>query len=157
MGLDWYTVAGSGFIPENSSITWNYPTSVANGCLYPTSGGTWRASINLPDGSTLKQVYFAYYNIASSQPSTAYIQQFAAGGTTSVPATIDSLPGSTYTGFVDSWKAIAPGVTVDNYHNAYMFSWTVTQGGGGLQLLCSMTVGYQPPPVFGNFLPWLRR
>ncbi len=151
----WFTVAGSGFIPESSSLTWNYPTSIADGCMNPTSAGTWRASINVPDGSILKEVYFGYYNTALAQSSTAYIQEFALGGTTSVPAKLTSVPGSTLTGFANTWQEIAPAVTVDNFHNALAFKWNVTQSGGGEQELCFVTVGYQPPSVFGSFLPSL--
>jgi len=103
----------------------------------------------------MEGVNFGYHNTSSSKTSTAYIQVFSATdlGTTTVPVTIDSSPGSSGTGYNYTYGAISPAVVVDNYLNAYVFKWNVAQAGGGGQDLCWMQVGYVPPPVFGNFLP----
>jgi hypothetical protein len=150
--LKWYTVAGAGFIPYTNALTWTYGGS---GCLKPTASGYWRANINLPDGAVLKQVYFGFYNTATSTTSTAFVYRYHYTGTAAVVKQLNSTSGSggnTGYKFVSS-IITAPGLTVDNYTNAYMFSWS----GSGNQELCYIQVGYTPPPIFGTFLPSVRR
>jgi hypothetical protein len=143
----WYTIAGAGFIPYTNSLIWTYGGS---GCLAPTTGGYWRANINLPDGAIMKSAYFGFYNSVSSTASTAYIYRYNYLGTIDAVLQLTSTPGSTSTGYHSVYGTIAsPGETIVNYTNAYMFSWS----GSGNQELCYIQVGYTPAPVFGNFLP----
>lgn len=148
----WYTVAGAGFIPYTNSLTWTYGGS---GCLEPSASGFWRANINLPDGSIMRQVSFGFYNSATSTTSTAYIYRYNYSGAIEAVVSLNSTAGSGgNTGYkYTSANIAAPGETVYNYTNAYMFSWS----GSGNQQLCYIQVGYTPPSIFGVALPTVVR
>ena len=149
--IKWYTVAGAGFIPYTNSLTWTYGGS---GCLAPSSVGYWRANINLPDGSVLKQIYFGFYNSASSTTSTTFIYKYNYTGAATPVVQLDSTPGSSGTGYKWTSASIAgSGETVYNFTNAYMFSWS----GSGNQQLCYIQVGYVPPSIFALALPAVTR
>jgi len=149
--LKWYTVAGAGFMPYTNTLTWDYGGS---GCIKPATIGFWRANINLPDGAVMQSVYFGFYNSATSTASTAYIYRYHYTGDYEAVTQLTSIPGSSGTGYKYTSKTItAPGETISNFPNAYMFVWS----GSGNQELCYIQIGYTPPPIFGSFLPLLQR
>lgn len=149
--LKWYTVAGAGFIPYTHALTWDYGGS---GCLAPTAVGFWRANINLPDGAVMKSIYFGVYNSGASTASTAYVYRYNYTGAYEAVGQLNSIPGSSGTGYnFTSTTITAPGETISNFTNAYMFAWS----GSITQKLCYIQVGYTPPPIFGSFLPILQR
>jgi hypothetical protein len=150
--LKWYTVAGAGFIPYTNALTWTYGGS---GCLAPSASGYWRANVNLPDGSIMKQIYFGFYNSATSTTSTAYIYRYNYTGALQAVVQLTSTSGAGgNTGYKSSFATItAPGETVYNYTNAYMFSWS----GSGNQQLCYIQVGYTPPSIFAVAVPAVMR
>jgi hypothetical protein len=149
--LKWYTVAGAGFIPYSNGLNWGYGGS---GCLAPNASGFWRANINLPDGAVMQSVYFGFHNALASTASAAFIYRYNYLGSAVIVVQLNSIPGSSGTGYKYTAAAItAPGVTIVNLTNAYMFAWS----GSASQQLCYIQVGYVPAPTFGNFLPSLRR
>jgi hypothetical protein len=149
----WYTVMGSTFTPSDSTTTYVYYLS---GCVTPTSGGQWRASVNLPDGSVIKYVYVNYNNSTGSLATTVWLTSYKYDGTLTDLVSVNSRPFST-TGagyFSDLSSEIT--VTVDNLNYGYAFVW----GGGSAgptQRLCSVQVGYIPPSVFGLALPMVQK
>jgi len=149
--LKWYTVAGAGFTPYTNALTWSYGGA---GCLAPTSTGYWRANINLPDGAVMQRVYFGFYNTATSTTSTAYVYRYNYTGTSTAVKTVTSTAGAVGMGYrFTGGNITAPGVTIENFTNAYMFTWS----GSGNQELCYIQVGYTAPPIFGSFLSSVRR
>lgn len=134
-------------MPYTNSLTWTYGGA---GCLAPSVSGYWRANVNLPDGAVLKYIYFGYYNSAASTTSTAYLYRYYYSGTATDIVDLISTPGSSSVGYHYVSKSIAS-VVVDNYVNAYMFSWS----GSATQQLCYMQVGYELPTAFGVGLPLL--
>ncbi len=145
----WYTMAGSVFIPSQSGMTWAYGGS---GCMQPNSGGVWRASINLPDGSKVRYFWFGYYSYANSTSSAAYFYRYGYDGSTTTIATLNSNPGSSATGY-HYVNVNLPDITIDNSWNAYVFVW----GGSTNQQLCYMQIGYVPQSIFGVALPVIKR
>jgi len=145
----WYTMAGAVFIPWSNIMTWSYGGA---GCLQPTTTGFWRASFNIPDGSLLEEMYFGFYNSASSAASTAYLYAYSYNGAVTPIATINSVPGSTFTGY-DYEAALISDVKVDNLTNAYAFTWS----GSTSQQLCYIQVGYIPTNAFGVALPLIMK
>jgi hypothetical protein len=141
----WFTTAGAVFIPWSNTMTWSYGGA---GCLQPSAAGFWRASVNIPDGSILEELYFGYYNSAGSQASTANLYAYGYTGTSTQIATVNSSPGSTATGYSYSGVLIS-NVKVDNLSNAYTFTWS----GSTTQQLCYIQVGYIPYNAFGVALP----
>jgi hypothetical protein len=143
--LRWYTQAGAVFIPYTNSLTWTYGGS---GCIQPAASGYWRASVNLPDNSIMKYVYFGFFNTAGSTASTAFLYRYTYTGTAVMIAQVTSSPGSSSTGY--HYSAVNfPDETVDNFDNAYVFSWS----GSATQQLCYVQVGYVSPSIFGAALP----
>ena len=137
--LEFFTVAGTGFIPYTDTITWTYG---GNGCIIPSSSGYWRASVNIPDGSVIKYMYFGYYNTASSTASSAYLYSYGYTGTAVELAGLNSSPGSTTgAGYYYVGGAATDNYTINNLNNAYVFSWS----GSTTQELCYMQVGYIIP------------
>ena len=145
----WYTMAGAVFIPWSNTMTWSYGGA---GCLQPTTAGYWRASFNLPDGSLLEQMYFGFYNSVSSLASTANLYAYSYTGTATPIATVDSVPGSSSTGYNYTGVLISD-VKVDNLNNSYTFSWS----GSTTQQLCYIQVGYIPTNAFGLALPLIMK
>ena len=145
----WYTMAGAVFIPWSNTMTWSYG---GNGCLQPTTAGYWRASFNIPDGSLLEQLYFGFYNSAGSLASSANLYAYGYTGSATQIATVDSVPGSTYTGYSYIGVPISD-VKVDNLNNAYTLTWS----GSTTQQLCYIQVGYIPTNAFGLALPLIRK
>lgn len=146
----WYTVIGADFMPHSSSITYSYG---GMGCVSASSSGYWRASVNLPDKSVIKFIYFNYYNTTSATSSTVTITQYRYSGTYSDLATVTSRAGSA-TGagyFFDLSSEITS--PVNNLINGYAFTWS----GSTTQLLCSVQVGYYPPSIFGVAFPFIAR
>jgi hypothetical protein len=148
----WYTVMGAVFVPSDSDITYSYGSA---GCIHPTSIGYWRASVNLPDGAVIKYIYINYYNSdpGSSSFSTAYLTRFKNDGTVEDLAGVSSRPG-TVTGigyFFDLSTEVT--FTVNNLSYGYAFTWT----GGITQKLCSIQVGYYPPPLYITNLPFITK
>jgi hypothetical protein len=149
----WYTVMGSTFMPSDSTTTYVYYLS---GCVTPTSGGQWRASVNLPDGSVIKYVYFNYNNSTGSPATTVWLSSYKYDGTLTDLVSVNSRPFST-TGagfFSDLSSEIT--VTVDNLNYGYAFVW-IGGSAGPTQRLCSVQVGYIPPSVFGLALPMVQK
>jgi hypothetical protein len=141
----WFTVAGAAFIPSSNAMTWAYGGA---GCLAPSSAGVWRASINIPDGSILEEIYFGYWNSASSASSTAYLYRYYYTGTYQEVTHVNSKAGSAETGY-NYIGATFNIQTVDNLLNSYAFVW----GGSTTQQLCYIQVGYIPSNAFGLALP----
>jgi hypothetical protein len=142
----WFTTAGAVFMPWSNTMQWTYG---GTGCLQPTTTGFWRAGVNIPDGSTLKQVYFGFYNSGVSTPSTANLYRYTYTGSAVQIATVNSVAGTTYTGYSYTGVLISGTVTVDNLNNAYVFTWSGSEN----QQLCYIQVGYIPPSIFGLALP----
>jgi hypothetical protein len=134
----WFDAAGAVFIPYTDTITWGYG---GNGCLAPTTAGYWRASVNIPDGSVIKNMSFSYYNVPGSTISTAYLYSYQTTGSYIALQQLISTPGSTEVG-LHSVSGSIPDYTIDNQNNVYVFAWS----GSTTQQLCSMQVGYTPPP-----------
>jgi hypothetical protein len=145
----WYTVAGTAFNPSNSSTSYVYD---ALGCVSATSGGQWRAMINLPDGAVLKYAWFIYRNDATSTSSTAWVTRYLWSGQTTDLTTMNSIA---YNGTVGNFATVSAEFTstVDNYNYAYVFVWN----GSTNQELCQMQIGYYPPPSFGVALPMVNK
>ncbi len=142
----WFSVIGSTFQPSSSGYSYAYP---GVGCLNPSTGGQWRASVNLPDGSVAKFVYFNYYNSATSAASTVWLTRYQYNGTYQDLLYLVSRPGST-TGAGYYWDLSAEiTATINNASNGYAFVWS----GSTTQSLCSAQVGYYPPYVMGSALP----
>jgi hypothetical protein len=143
----WFTTAGAVFIPWSNTMQWTYGGA---GCLQPAAGGYWRASVNLPDGSYLKEVYFGFYNTNASTVSTAYLYRYPYTGSAVPVAQVNSVAGgATTNGFQYEGVLISGTEIVNNLNNAYVFSWS----GSGTQQLCYLQVGYIPPSIFGLALP----
>lgn len=154
----WYTIVGTAFIPSDSGITYQYGY---NGCVRPTSNGFWRASINVPDGSVLKFIYFNYENDVNSMSSTAWVTAYKYDGTTYDLGWVTSRPYSTTgTGYYFDLSAEFTS-TVNNLTYGYVFIWSganvTTPATQATQRLCSVQVGYIPPPVFGVALPLITK
>ena len=66
---EWYSVAGVG---SRTRLRLDVHLR-RRGCIALTSGGCWRANINLPDGSALTQVDLGLHNTATSTTTTAYV------------------------------------------------------------------------------------
>jgi hypothetical protein len=150
--LDWFTVAGNAFVPE-ANTSWS-AASENNGCLSDPGGGLWTASINIPDGSIIEQTWVGFYNHnATGGPGVVALVSYAISGTTSALATFNAVPPPTANsayGFMRDGGSLNSTVTIDSSQNAYAFFWLSV---GAAQDLCSMQVGYEPPPVFGSLLP----
>jgi hypothetical protein len=141
----WYIIAGAIFLPSSNTMTWTYGGA---GCLNPSSTGTWRASVNLPDGAILKSLWVGFYNTAPSLPSHGYLYSYRFDGTYVEIADVTTRSGAVVTGY--QWDYFNfTGVPVDNFDNSYAFVW----GGSTTQQLCYMMVNYTPPPFFGAALP----
>ena len=143
--LIWFTNAGAVFLPYSNVVTWNYGGS---GCIAPSTTGYWRSSVNIPDGSIMKQIYFGFYNSAASTVSTAFLYRYNYMGSYAAVAQVNSVPGSTVTGYSFT-STIFTNETVNNYTNSYVFAWS----GSTTQQLCYIQVGYTPPSIFGVALP----
>ena len=126
-------------------MSWSYGGA---GCLQPTAGGYWRASVNIPDGALLEEIYFGFFNSAGSLASTANLYAYGYTGTSTQIATVDSVPGSSSIGYSYIGVPISD-VKVDNLNNAYTLTWS----GSTTQLLCYFQVGYIPYNAFGLALP----
>jgi hypothetical protein len=137
----WYTVAGTAFNPSNSSTSYVYDSL---GCVHATSGGQWRAMVNLPDGAVLKYAWFIYKNDATSTSTTAWVTRYYWSGQTTDLTTINSIAYSGTAGIFATQSAEFT-ATVDNYNYAYVFVWN----GSTNQELCQMQLGYYPPSAFG--------
>ena len=104
--------------------------------------------------SVLKQIYFGFYNSASSTTSTTFIYKYNYTGAATPVVQLESTSGSSGTGYRWTSASIAgSGETVYNFTNAYMFSWS----GSGNQQLCYIQVGYVPPSIFALALPAVTR
>jgi hypothetical protein len=150
--LKWYSMAGSGFVPSSNTMNWYYAGS---GCVHPTTAGPWRMNVNLPDGATAKWLYVGYWNYANSTKTTGQLWKYdGATGIATVIATLETTLGTAGTGF--KYAAVALNESINNTWNSYSFVW---QGPtpATVQELCYMQLGYNPPPVFGSFAPFLRK
>jgi hypothetical protein len=143
---DWYTVAGSVFLPANSDYSYQYGNS---GCLKSNSPGYWRASVNLPDGSVAKYLYINYKNDMYSANSTAYLTKYKSNGDYVDLASVNSRNYTTTNVgyFLDLSGEFTE--TIDNLQYSYTFIWS----GSTTQRLCAVRVGYYRPSVFGVALP----
>jgi hypothetical protein len=149
----WFNVPGATFIPYSNVVAWTYGGA---GCLNPSTAGFWRASVNIPDGSILKFMYFGFYNEGNSATSTtAFLYRFSYTGAYNTVAQVNSNPGSTTTnyGFVG---VTIPDETVNNFANSYAFAWSGSSTTINQQL-CYIQVGYVPPSIFGLALPIIQK
>jgi hypothetical protein len=150
--LDWFTVTGSAFVPQTNT-SWS-AASENNGCLSDPGGGIWTASLNIPDGSIIEQLWVNFYDHpVTGAPGAVSLVSYAISGTTSALATFNAVPPPTANsayGFMRDGGSLNSTVTIDSSQNAYAFFWLSV---GAAQDLCSMQVGYEPPPVFGSLLP----
>ncbi len=148
---NWYTVAGAVFQPANSDYSYQYGNS---GCLKSNSPGYWRASVNLPDGSVAKYLYINYYNGMYSANSTAYLTKYKSNGDYADLVSVNSRNYTT-TGITGYFLDLSGEFTdtIDNFQYSYTFIWS----GSTTQRLCSIRVGYYPPPLFGVALPLVLR
>ncbi len=154
----WYTVVGAVFVPSGSSITYNYGNS---GCLSASVSGYWRASVNLPDGTTLKYISFTYYNSATSSNTGATLTRYSYDGNFQDLASVTARTGSvTGAGYFQDFSAEFTEV-VDNATYGYTFIWsgigTATPPATANQRLCSVRVGYIPASPFALALPAVQR
>jgi hypothetical protein len=148
----WYNVIGAAFIPSESTMAYSYGYY---GCVQPLSTGWWRASVNLPDGAVIKYIYINYYNAnpASTSTSVAIVTRYKYDGTSEDLVYVNSRPG-TVTGagyFFDLSAEVT--FTVNNLSYGYAFIWS----GGTTQKLCSIQVGYYPPPLYITNLPFITK
>jgi len=144
---NWYTIAGSVFLPANSGYSYQYGNS---GCLKSNSPGYWRASVNLPDGSVAKYLYINYKNDMYSNNSTAYLTKYKYNGDYNDLVSVNSRNYTT-TGVTGYFLDLSGEFTetIDNLQYSYTFIWS----GSTTQRLCSVRVGYYPPSIFGVALP----
>lgn len=156
-GLHYYKVVGAVFLPANSGYTYQYGNS---GCLKATTYGYWRAPVNLPDGSIIKNITFTYKNDTFSKYSSAWITRYKYDGSYDDLAAVSSRPYTTagvgY--FSDTSNDVDPSINVvDNLNYGYTFIWSgyTDNGTGGdtSQKLCSIEVAYTPPATFSAALP----
>jgi hypothetical protein len=148
----WYNVIGAVFIPSDSTMTYSYGSV---GCIQPLSTGYWRAPVNLPDGAVIKYIYINYYNPdpGSTSNSAAYLTRYKYDGTLEDLAFVVSRPGTvTGTGYFFDLSAEVTS-TVNNATHGYAFIWS----GGITQKLCSIQVGYYPPPLYITNLPFITK
>jgi hypothetical protein len=143
---NWYTIAGSVFLPANSDYSYQYGNS---GCIKSNSPGYWRASVNLPDGSVVKYLYISYYNGMYSANSTAWLTRYKYDGNYNDLVSVNSRNYTTTNVgyFLDLSGEFTE--TIDNLQYSYTFIWN----GSTTQRLCAVRVGYYPPSVFGVALP----
>jgi hypothetical protein len=147
----WYTVIGAVFQPSDSAMTYY---SGVGGCLYPISAGWFWAPVNLPDGAVAKYLYINYENVPGSSSSAVALGQYSYDGSFDTNLAWADARSFAATGsgrFFDLSEEITS--TIDNYRNAYTFRW----GGSIDQHLCSVQVGYYPPPLSSLFLPLVTR
>ena len=144
---NWYTIAGSVFLPANSGYSYQYGNS---GCLKSNSPGYWRASVNLPDGSVAKYLYINYKNDMYSANSTAYLTKYKSNGDYADLVSVNSRTYTT-TGVTGYFLDLSGEFTetIDNLQYSYTFIWS----GSTTQRLCSVRLGYYPPSIFGVALP----
>ena len=143
---NWYTIAGSVFLPANSGYSYQYGNS---GCLKSNSPGYWRASVNLPDGSVVKYLYINYRNDTYSANSTAFLTKYKSNGDYADLVSVNSRNYTTTSVgfFLDLSGEFTE--TIDNLQYGYVFIWS----GSTTQKLCSVRLGYYPPSIFGVALP----
>lgn len=144
----WFGVLAAAFAPSDSSISYVYGGA---GCTHATTAGDWRAAVNLPDGAVAKYIYIQYNNPnASAGTSTGWLTRYSFLGNREDIAFVNSRPGSTATGYLYDLSAEITGINViDNWNYVYGFVWN----GSTTQYLCSMQVGFYPPPYYLVNLP----
>jgi hypothetical protein len=147
---NWYTMVGAAFQPQDSTITYNYGFG---GCIHPTSYGSWRASVNIPDGSVIKYIYITYRNTVDSTASSYWLTSYRYDATINDLITMTSRPGSVSGAGVFSDLSTEITRTVDNLGYGYAFVWD----GSATQDLCAMLVGYIPPARYYSMLPLVVR
>ena len=144
----WFGVLAAAFSPSNSSISYIYGGA---GCTHATTTGDWRAAVNLPDGAIAKYIYIQYNNPnTSAGVSTGWLTRYSFLGNRDDISFVNSRPGSAATGYLYDLSAEITALnTIDNMNYVYGFVWN----GSTTQYLCSMQVGFIPPPYYIANLP----
>ncbi len=146
----WWSASGTTFVPASSTITYNYG---GEGCVDTGADwDVWRGQVNLPQGSTITSMFFNYQNeVADPVDTTIYLRRYSYAGTYEDILLIQGVG----TGIGNHWgytSTVANNV-VGNSAYAYVLVWV----GRTQQNLCSVNIGYTPPPFFLNALPMINR
>jgi hypothetical protein len=144
----WFNVPGTSFLPYTDTISWTYGGS---GCVHPTAPGYWRAGVYILDGSVIDYMYVGYYNNPNSTATTGNLYRYTYTGDAILIATLTTQPGSYDTGYLYVGVAIPP-QPVDNFNNAYSFTWSGADP-ASVQELCYIQARFTPYNAYNIALP----
>ena len=131
---NYITIPGSAFVRSTTAMA---VSAAGPGCITSEPSGLFHAAVNLPDGSTVVSIAFAYSNATPLASATlAFLYSFH----DLTPVTNASVASLTASGANAS--SAAANVAIDNGANTYMLGW-VPGASGGLQSLCHVRLGYQ--------------
>ena len=145
----WFNMPGATFLPHSNSVNWGYGGA---GCLDPSTTGTWRAPLLLPDGAQISVFTFGYYNTSTAAGSTARLYRYTWDGKSVQLTSVTAPSGSVKTGYNYATATISPALTIDNWNNSYALVWD----GSTTQELCYMQVGFSST-FWAVALPLIRR
>jgi hypothetical protein len=149
-GIHWYTANASAFQPMNGPATFTHSSAW---CLEPATLDNWVAPVYLPDGAVVKYILFNYQNSSASLSSSAAFGNFRYDGApTWLVYAYSASSAETGEGFFANPSQEITS-TLDNYNYFYFLAWQ----GSTTQWLCSVQIGYYPPPLSSLFLPLVTR
>jgi hypothetical protein len=146
------SVTGLGFKPISTSQAY-----AAGGiCLYPEGGGyTFHYPVNLPDGSTIKQIELTYIDNDDTWDSSLLLRKTETTQTNNMNTTtiVEVNEKTISSTLIQSQKSIEISELIDNSKYFYHLSWG---GGPGYLVLCGARVYYSPPNS-GTYLPLIKK
>jgi hypothetical protein len=143
--LTWYTRTGhisispSAFQPHTES----YQFARTGYMLYTTSGDTYNASVNLPDGSTVTKVTFYFRNPSASEDVTMSLRQGEVpSSTVRTMAQVNSVYTTSSNGYANDYDDTIDYATIDNENYKYWLQAEFNGTGSTLQVT-AVVIEYQ--------------
>jgi hypothetical protein len=151
VSFSYFRLVGTAFNPRTSATTFAYNS---NGCIYETGGSDNRfmAPLLIPDGSVIKYLRFYYDDTSSGSNLTAWITRYQPGVSSEDLTSVTSITNTGY------GTTLSPEIT----HTVDLTNWAYTiivapNANAATNSICGIRVAYYAPPIFGTFLPVVRK
>ena len=146
------SVTGLGFKPISTSQAY----AAGGVCLYPGGGGyTFHYPVNLPDGSTVKQIELTFIDNDDALDSSLFLRKTETTPTNTMNTTtiVEANESSSSSTLIQSEKSVEVSELIDNSKYFYHLSWA---GGPGYLVLCGARI-YYLPPTSATYLPLINK